>query len=67
MSQVSINATAYVVNEQTIKIQSSSVLLVKLEGTVLMGACWHALPVYYCFYGHAARYSCYGTSSVDQV
>jgi hypothetical protein len=34
---VSISATAYEVNEATIKVQSSSVLLMKLEGTVLVG------------------------------
>ena len=34
---MSISATAYEVDEATIKVQSSSVLLMKLEGTVLMG------------------------------
>ena len=37
MSQVCGNAKACVVNKQPSKVQSSSVLLVKLEGTVLMG------------------------------
>ena len=37
MSQVCGNARACVVNERPSKVQSSSVLLVKLEGTVLMG------------------------------
>ena len=36
-SWTSISAIAYEVNEATIKVQSSSVLLVKLEGTVLVG------------------------------
>ena len=35
--RVSISATAYEVDEATIKVQSSSVLQMKLEGTVLVG------------------------------